>query len=60
MILNVFFGGGGGSAEGPFSVEVKTIGGNANVRACPQIWYYLELVIMFIDGCNPSKIFKLA
>ena len=33
---------------------------SATARACPQILYYLGLVIVFIDEYNPSKISKMA
>ena len=58
MTLN-FFGGGGFSRKTIFSFELKTLG--EKVGYCQShLLYYLELAIVFVDECNPSKIFKMA
>ena len=60
--LEFLRGGGGASAGRLFSFELKTLGEKVGytVRACPQILYFLGLALVFIDECNPSKIFKMA
>ena len=61
--LELFLGGGGGASAGrPFNFELKTLGEKvgSTVRPCPQILHYLGLDIVFLDECNPSKIFKMA
>ena len=49
------------AAARPFSFELKSLG--EKVGCCqrlPSSFYHLGLAIVFIDECNPSKIFKMA
>ena len=59
--LELFLGGWASTGR-PFSFKLKTLGEKVGYYhiACPQIFYYLGLAIVFIDECNPSKLFKMA